>query len=115
VIPKIDIYLGVPYSHDDPQVRLERFQHVTRFAAKLADAGLVVFSPITMTHPMVTIGTCPSCSWDYWEKFDTAFLLNCKKLIVYKLPGWEQSEGLTAEIKVAKANGIPVEEVDPQY
>jgi hypothetical protein len=46
------IYLGSPYTHPDPKVREERFEKATRAAAHLVEKGHIVYSPITMTHPI---------------------------------------------------------------
>lgn len=37
----------------------------------------------------------------------------CEKLIVIKLPGWETSTGVTAEIAHAKELGLLIEEIFP--
>ena len=46
------IYLACPYTHPSAEVRLQRFELATRAAAKLISEGLIVFSPITMSHPI---------------------------------------------------------------
>lgn len=105
------VYFAQPYSHDDPKIVEERFVLGSKKSAELMAQGAIIFSPITMCHPMSLYGKLPG-GWEFWEKFDRTYLSVCNKLIVYRLPGWEISKGVTAEIKIAQELGIPVEYVD---
>lgn len=104
---KLLIYLGCPYSHPDRAVRVERFEKVTKVAAKLIEVGYHVYSPITHSHPMAEVGKLPG-DWDFWEKQDRLFLSISKAMFVLHLPGWSESKGLQAEIKIADEMGIPI-------
>ncbi len=115
ILPKDEIfYLGIPYSSDDPAVREERFKKANLATTKLMKMGFVVFSPIGSNHFLAITGGL-SCDWSFWEKYDTAFLCRCSKLIVLKLEGWENSIGLSAEIKIAQRLGIPVEYLEKTF
>lgn len=105
------IYLAQPYSDDDPKIREERFRLGAKKAAEFMNQGMTIFSPISMCHPMSIYGKLPG-NWEFWEKFDRAYLSCCKKVIVYKLEGWEKSTGVQAEIKIAQELDIPVEYID---
>src|ERR1700692_1103713 len=87
------IYLACPYTHPDPDVRRRRFEIVTAVAADLIKSGRIVFSPITMTHPidMVLAGASNTLGSNYWVAFDEAFMEMCSEMIVLTLDGWEQS------------------------
>ena len=102
------IYLAVPYSHPDPQVKQRRFDAVNKVAAKLMKDGNYIFSPISHTHPIALAGELPG-DWQYWEGYDRTILEMCKKIIVLKLDGWEKSSGVNAEIKLAKELGLEIE------
>jgi hypothetical protein len=102
------VYLASPYTHADPKVVEERFRKASEKAAELASQGMMVFSPIAMSHPMAIHGKLPG-DWGFWEKFDTAFLSCCHKVLVYRLEGWDISKGVQAEIKIAEKMGIPIE------
>lgn len=93
---------------------IARFEAVNKFAAELmrGDPDTIVFSPISHTHPISMAGELP-CEWEYWEKFDTAFLTHSKELIVLMLDGWEDSKGVNAEIKIAERLGIPILYCEP--
>lgn len=100
-------YLACPYSHPDPLVKKMRLRVVTWFAFELIKAGEFVYSPLTHNIPIDEHGF--HGNWLTWKHFDHNMLSRCDKLIVLKLPGWEQSEGVTAEIAYAQALNLPIE------
>lgn len=109
---KLLVYLACPYTHDDPAVREDRYRKVSRVAGLLMlYNGVHVYSPISMGHQLwheiEALGG--SFTWDFWEELDTVMVKKCDALWVYCLPGWQDSVGVTAEIKIAKAAGIPVQ------
>lgn len=106
-------YLAVPYSHADRYVRVARWIAANQTAAKLMAAGQYIFSPISHTHPIAEAsnGALP-VGWDYWETFDRQYLSFCKKIIVLRIPGWKESKGVQAEIKIGTEMGILVEYMD---
>ncbi len=93
------IYVACPYSHNDPAVRAERFERANYYSARMMAAGLLVFSPISHTHPIALAGDLPK-GWDFWERYDRAYLGICRALVVLCLRGWEQSKGVQEEIKI---------------
>jgi hypothetical protein len=119
VVPKAIIYLACPYTDKNPQIRLRRFELATAAAATLVKRGLVVFSPITMTHPMdVALSGDNTLGSDFWIKFDEAFMDICSELVILKIDGWEQSSGIRREIEFFKTTGKPISfmresDVDP--
>jgi hypothetical protein len=101
-------YLACPYSTPNPEEKEWRYQQVTLAAAWLTDHyGLTVFSPITHSHPMHTIGCCKG-DWSFWEKVDRDYLAVSNQLIILLLEGWDRSTGLNAELGLARDAGIPV-------
>jgi hypothetical protein len=101
------VYLASPYSHKDPLVRLARFEAVCRVAGELMGNGFVVFAPIAHSHPIAELTRLPT-DWAYWEVFDREFLRACSAIYVLQLPGWEESVGVQAEIRIAQELGLPV-------
>jgi hypothetical protein len=108
------IYLAGPYSHDDEKVRIGRFEQLNKIASVFMAEGYFVYSPISHTHPIAMAGSLP-LGWDYWEKYDTAFIEWSDELHVAMIPGWMESKGVQAEIKIAEKLGKPVKfiEIDP--
>ena len=93
------IYLAVPYTHPDPNVKHERFSIANRVAAKLMQLGLYIFSPISHTHPIALAGDLPG-NWEFWENFDRLYLAVSKQIIVVAIPGWRESVGVQNEIRI---------------
>lgn len=105
------IYLASPYSHSDPVVREERFLITCQATAEMLRAGVVVFSPIVHSHPLVAFGL--PTEWSSWERIDYAYLERCDEVVVLMLDGWDRSVGVLAEIAVARELGKPVRFLAP--
>jgi len=110
------IYLASPYSHPDDEVREDNYIVVSNIAADMVSNGYVVFSPISYGHNLLGFKNMPS-NWEFWFNFCVAFLLRCDKLVVCKMPGWDNSIGVKEEIEIARNCGIEVEyiETDKYY
>jgi len=100
-------YLACPYHHDNPLIKAQRLQTVTKTAAELFTQGIYVYSPLTHNSKLTELGV--GGTWDTWCDFDLEMLSRCDKLIVLTLPGWEQSRGVCAEIAHAKKLHKPIE------
>mgnify|MGYP006921349004 CR=1 FL=1 len=107
------VYLGCPYSDNDPHVEEQRFIAVSKAAAYLMRQGHLVYSPISHCHPMKVHGGLPG-GWQFWRRMDSAYMRHCTLLIVLLLDGWEKSEGVKSEITMAKELGIGVLFMDPR-
>ena len=106
------IYLAAPYSSDDPQEREHRFLIVNWVAAKLMEAGNVVFSPISHSHPIAKYLHNHNDS-DFYCAQDLAFLPHCDEVCVVNLTGWMFSRGVGRELAEARRLGMPCYLVDP--
>lgn len=104
-------YLGAPYTDPDPKIRAFRTKAVTQFCYDQLNEGRLVYSPLTHNVPIDRLGILG----DYlsWIDFDHGMLARLDGLIVLKLPGWERSKGLKAEMDMAEKLGLPIEEVIP--
>ena len=94
------IYLAVPYTGMED----ESFDHVTEYAGALMKEGHYVFSPISMCHPIAKSVGLP-LGFAYWEQFDFHLIRLGDCMCVLRLPGWEQSRGIRAEIRYATSIG----------
>lgn len=105
------IYLASPYTHPDPAIREARFRAAYRQAAEMFRCGIPVFSPIAYSHAIAAHDL--PLEWDFWERFDRAFLEVCAEVWVLTLDGWRESRGVQAEIELAHELGKPVVLVEP--
>lgn len=111
------IYLACPYTHPDAKVRLYRFQQATRAAAALIRQGHIVFSPITMTHPidLEMAGAESTLGSEFWVRFDETFMDRCDVFALLPLAGWQDSSGVGREIAYFEAMGKPLKVLDQNY
>ncbi len=91
------IYLATPYTHEDPDIRDYRFNIVNQQAGKLIQLGHIIYSPISMYHPIAFTCDLPK-NMEYWQKTNETFLDWCDQLYVLRLSGWDTSKGVTHEI-----------------
>jgi len=101
------IYLATPYSEKRSGIREQRFRYVNRAAAWMMAQGMLIFSPISHTHPIALAGRLPT-GFDYWEKYDRAILSVCNGMVVFMQDGWRESKGVTAEINIAGEYDLPI-------
>ena len=99
-------YLASPYSHKDWKIKKQRAEAVTKAAVDLLHQGVYCFAPIAYNEPWEKFDL-PG-DWQFWEKFDKAFIDKMDGVIVLQLDGWEQSVGVAAEIQYAKSVNKPV-------
>jgi nucleoside 2-deoxyribosyltransferase len=104
------IYLASPYSNPNPPVRQARFDAACLAVSRLIHAGQVVFSPIVHGHPLVRFGL--PTDWAFWQRFDREYLERCDEMLVLKIDGWRESEGVQAEMTLASALGKRVGYLD---
>ena len=105
------VYLAGPYTHEDPAVRHKRAELLTELCASMNREGTITYSPITHGHDMAMRFGLPK-EIDFWERHCCALLKPASKLVVYRLEGWLQSDGIRMEIAFANKNGIPIEYAD---
>jgi len=115
-VPREFTYLASPYSSDgETKLRheKERFEQACIVASELFRRGTHVFSPIAHGHPIKEIGGMLPGDYSYWKAYCQRTLAMCDTLTICKLDGWEASEGVTAEVALAKKMGKPIRELDP--
>ena len=105
------IYLASPYSHPDPLVRHARFDAACRAAARLTLAGTPVLASVIQGHAMLRYGV-PG-DWSFWAPLARAYIARCDELIVLKLDGWRESQGVRAELALARELGRRVNYLEP--
>ena len=52
--------------------------------------------------------------WKFWQRYDRAYLEACSALAVLALDGWQESEGVSNEVKAANELGMPFWSIEPE-
>jgi len=104
------IYLACPYAHCDPIVMKKRHFIANKVASELIAKGVCVYSPLTHDIPLNELGI--GGNFEFWEKHNHAMVSRCDKLMLIKIPGWEQSKGVAGELECARKHKIPIEEME---
>lgn len=97
-------YLASPYRAYDPgamyktaEDRLQAaFEAACRFAARLMDFEVNVFSPVAHCHHIAKFTELSKHS-DAWLQIQKPYMEGAKGLLIGRLPGWENSTGLAYE------------------
>ena len=106
------IYLASPYSHPDPLVRQIRFDAACRAAAALIKAGHAVIAPIVQGHPLVRFGV-PG-DWSFWAPLAREYIARCDEVLVLQIDGWRESQGVRAELALARELCRRVDYLQPE-
>ena len=106
------IYLASPYTHQDPKVEHARFLHAETATARLLRHRQWVYSPIVHCHELARRHELPT-HYEFWATYNRAMLQHASELRILKLPGWDQSKGVSYETQLARSIGIPVTYEEP--
>lgn len=104
-------YLAVPYTDPDPEVMRSRFEMANRMAAEFMKRGLLIYSPISHSHPIAQYGL--PLDWEYWQHYDKEILSICDEIMIIMADGWEESKGIKSEMDVAFQQGMVISYVKP--
>lgn len=99
-------YMASPYTAY-PEGIEEAFHLACAVAGAFIQRGMIVFSPIAHSHPLVELGGVEN-THEVWMEQDLHILAKCDALLAIKAPGWENSKGMKMEIEEAGRLGIPV-------
>jgi hypothetical protein len=104
------IFLACPYSHADASVTHDRFIQCNKVAASIIESGNVVFSQVSMSHPinLAFEGKDSAAIGKLWAPVDAVFMDMMDELIILDLPGWDLSSGIKREIEFYKSRGQKV-------
>ncbi|WP_341232391.1 DUF1937 family protein [uncultured Methylophaga sp.] len=101
------IYIASPYSHKDPAVMQHRYEKVKEYTAYLMRIGAAAYSPIVHGHDIARSHELPT-DWEFWKAHCLAMLRKADQMQVLKLPGWQESKGVQAEIEFCRLCGINI-------
>lgn len=103
------IYLAAPLGHQDPSVREGRFDNVNRYHGYLIRQRALVLSPLSFGASLDEADISNSV----WYALGLHFLARCDEMRILALDGWEESVGVSLEVRYARQIRIPVSLVDP--
>ena len=107
------VYLACPYSGDEATkaVRMEKF---CRTVAKLTKLGTFVISPLFM-HYVLPHEPSLGHDWSFWKNYSRELLSRSDEFHILCIEGWDQSEGIREETKLAEELGKPVEKIPASF
>lgn len=105
-------YLASPYSHEDEDIRHERFESVVMAAGWMMKNNYHVFSPIAHCHPIQLCYKLPT-EFSYWSSYDRRMISHCDALCILQIPGWKESVGVKAEYQIAIELNKPIYLMQP--
>lgn len=99
------IYLAIPYTGNEKK----SFETANRVAAIIYNAGFLVFSPISHTHPICVQCKLPS-DFSFWKALDKSFVDWCDEVWVITESEFEvsNSKGVQSEMGMARSAGKPI-------
>lgn len=110
------VYLAAPYSvkHDDPavvaQVIQERMEALCMVDVALMGRGVHTITPLLKHY---TLHHSEGASdWEAFKEYSYNLLERCDALYVVTMEGWEDSQGVSAEIARAKELQMQIVYVD---
>ena len=105
-------YLATVYTKH-PQGLEVAFQEACKVAAKFMKMGIKVFCPIAHSHPIALYGGLSQTEHSFWMEQDRPLMDHACGLLVVRMKGWEQSEGIRQEIETFKKAGKTIIFTDP--
>ena len=106
------VYLASAYSKYAPALDYA-CDVVSIVAARLMRSGVHVFSPIAHSHTIATRGGLDPLDAPLFIAFDKVEQDLCGLLLIVKMPGWEESDGIRGEFAHACLIKQPVLYIDP--
>lgn len=111
-MPSLEIngfwYLATPYSKYGPGLYAAFLDACDAAGRLLSERGIKTYSPIAECHAIAQ--TCHLDPRDemIWVPFLAPKIAAAHGLLVVKMPGWDESKGVTHEIAEFKRQGKPV-------
>ena len=105
------IYLACPHSADgDLELQAERIVASMRYEEGLVRAGARVFNPLrySASYDFAADPDYPMPSEDHWRRWGCDLMIGCDIVLVLKLPGWQDSEGVKGELDFAAFADKPI-------
>lgn len=99
-------YLATPYTKH-PRGRAVAFLEAAAAAAICFKAGIPVFAAIPHAHPISDAGQMAT-DYDTWAPINELMVGLARGVIVVRLDGWDESDGVKAEMRLCARLGKPI-------
>lgn len=106
-------YLASPYTRFKGGDIEAAFIEASKIAARLLLAGIKVYSPIVHCHPLSVYGNIDPLDHKIWLPFNEAMLIACDVLVIAHMDGWQESYGVSEEIKFFEESRKPIFDLHP--
>jgi Domain of unknown function (DUF1937) len=106
------IYLASPYSDPDPRVRKRRHLAAEAAVHWMLCRKIWVYSPIVHCHFLAENFEMPT-DRAFWRPYNRAMLRQAVELWVLRIPGSNNSSGITEELNDCLEFGIPFGSIRP--
>lgn len=101
------IYLISPYTHDSIHVMDYRYRMACKACSVLVDRKIVIYSPIVHWHLIAEARELPR-GHEFWMFHDHEMISLSTAVILLKLKGWEDSDGVKRDVEEAEKLGKPI-------
>jgi len=105
-------YLATPYTLY-PKGLEAAFALACNEAGLFADAGIPIFSPIAMCHPIAVIYGLDPTDHKIWLPFIEPFMQAASYLVVLEAEGWRDSYGIKVEMAAFEVAKKPILRMKP--
>ena len=85
----------------------KRWKYVMKRTSEFLKEGVILFSPIAHCHELALRHGMPK-TFSFWEHLDFGYIEASSHVWVLMMPGWQDSVGVSAEIKEAHRTGKTV-------
>lgn len=103
------IFVSIPYSHSDREIREQRYRTVAYYTTHLMYQGFNVLSPVIVGHPMIEyIGCQLPGDYTFWESFSIDYINRADEMHVLTISGWSESTGVQGEIEHAQSLNMDI-------
>lgn len=106
------VYLATPYTKYPWGIDAAAYD-AAKVAGRLMNMGVHVFSPIVHAHAVSAAAGIDPVDHAFWMNIDVAHMNKSDALLVCRMTGWQDSQGVNMEIKEFTRVQKPIFFMDP--
>jgi len=105
------VFVATPFWSFDKEVSERRTAIISKYCGQLLREGIMCTSPVVFGVTILKYTDLPG-NFAFWDKLSFTTLAASDVLHVLMLPGWDESRGVSEEIKFALERKIPIKYFD---